>query len=319
MRIPTIHDPFRPTNWRWERARWLREHGKYARKGADDDLTIAAKAFQAAESRSSSELGRQRLALRFPGIFHAKEIYDREERDVRWTIEARLLAGEKLTRIAERSQTSHEVVWWYEKLFFNVLPCLKAPDYICNVVVGSSLHHGLNDREYDLLWKLYGYFGGSYVLDFIITTFSDQPKPADPSGAPAYLTDDGRMTVKRKSAIAARILPMHNNFTLQIIMETHSKLLEIEKNAGDNDVQDIMKDHIGSMFGTLGAKLLYAGNKPNYVDTPKLAHYDGQAAELRASEHIAVTLGKDSQEIMDGVNWKFPEAPVETPIAERVH
>lgn len=177
MRVPSKHDPFRPVNWRWERARWLREHGKYLKRAMDDEFTDVAKKFQSEEDRVRNPVDSFRLEAKYPGVFNAKELYEREERDARWTIEARLLAGESYDRIATRHMTSPEVIFWYEKLFFNVLPCLNAPDYIVNVVIGSAVHHGLTDREYDLLWKLFGYFAKGFVLDFLITTFAGAAAP----------------------------------------------------------------------------------------------------------------------------------------------
>ncbi len=320
MRVPSKHDPFRPTNWRWERARWLREHGKYSRKACDDDLTHLAKKFQTERARCSNDLDLMRLEQKLPGVFHAAEIHAREERDVRWTIEAFLLSGTPIPVIAERSATSPEVIWWYEKLFFNVLPFLTARYYITNVVIGTAVHHGLNDREYDLLWKLFGYHGETHVLDFLVTTFCQSQTPPDgPEGVAAYLNDDGRLTVKRKSAIASRLLPLHNSFSLQIILEHHSKMLEIEKAGPGGGGSDALMEIVGSMMSSLGGHdgrgggILYAGNKPRYVDTPALEQYDVQAAELRAHEQLAVVLGKETSEVRDEVCWRFPEAPPQDP------
>ena len=323
MLPPSQHDPFRPVNWRWERARWLREHGRYIRRNVDDQETMVAKKYQADLARAASDLDHARLATICPGVYHAHQIHLREDRDVRWTIEARLLAGEPFTRIAARTMTTPEVVCWYEKLFFNVRPCLGAPDYIANVVIGASMHHGLNDREYDLLWKLFGYFAGTHVLDFLITTFASPTRPEDAASAPAYLADDQRITIKRKSAIAARVLPLHNNFTIQIILETHAKLLEIERGGdGTGGTDDMMMEHIRAMLTVLGGQdgagdgLLYAGRRGRYMDLPQLEHYDGQAVELRASEQLTLTAGRDTRDFPDPEMWKFPDKPPPTVVEQ---
>ena len=40
---PSLRDTFLPSNWRWERVRWLREHGRYVRRGNDDPFTLIAR------------------------------------------------------------------------------------------------------------------------------------------------------------------------------------------------------------------------------------------------------------------------------------
>src|SRR5437588_7648533 len=88
---PSPHDPFKPPDWRWERARWLREKGRYARKSADDKATALAKRFQAERDKATDDLDEARLAEKYPGIYYAVQIHDREDQDARWAIEARVL------------------------------------------------------------------------------------------------------------------------------------------------------------------------------------------------------------------------------------
>lgn len=313
MLPPSPHDPYRPPSWRWERARWLREHGKYARKGTDDQWTIKAKEFQTALAKCENEEDRERLSLRFPALYYAHDTYmHADNQDVRYTIEARTLANEKPADVARKSCTTELMVGWFEKLFFDVRPHLASVDYIINVVISKSVHDGLAGRDYDTLWKLFGRFGGPFTLDLIIDRFGDTGRPASHEEVRSFLRDHFQDAIMRKSAIAAEVLPLHNNFTLQIVLETHARLLEIEQAGDGGDTHNTMMEHIRCSLLALGTSQLYAGNKPNYAGVPRLEYYDSQAAELRAHEQIEVTLGRETEEHQLAVTAAFPEpAPAE--------
>jgi len=64
------------------------------------------------------------------------------------------------------------VISLYERIFFNVNEKLKNRDYIMTCVIGPSVHSGLSDRDFDLLWKLFGYLYGPVVLNAFVHTTS---------------------------------------------------------------------------------------------------------------------------------------------------
>ena len=81
-------------------------------------------------------------------------------------------------------------------------------------------------------------------------------------------------------------------------METFSRLLDIERNSpsGGNS-ESLMTQNVAAMLTSLKFTVATAP-----VDVPRLGHYDGKNAEPRASELLAIALGKDSralQEVLD--------------------
>lgn len=307
MFAPSPHDPFLPPAWRWERARWLREKGKYARRSKEDEWLVQAKAYQSAREKCVTELDLYELSLKYPGIYYAERIYNEDRKQTRWAIEARILARQPFEELAEIERTSTEVLLWYEKLFFNVLPYIDSFDYITNVVMGESVHHGLKERDYDLLWKMYGYAGGPYVLDALIRGFNNPQHCTSYDQVRAWLRDDYRFTVERRAAITGRTNTI-NNFTCDLYMSNWAKLLEIERTAqggNSSEAEALIMENIREMMRTIpfSVNREYRG-----VDATVMRRYDEAGAELRASELIAVSLGRETEEIKAIPTLTFPEA-----------
>jgi hypothetical protein len=60
--IPSPHDPLVPVNWRWQRARWLCESGRYIRRSQDDPFTRIARDYLLARNAARSLAEQERLA-----------------------------------------------------------------------------------------------------------------------------------------------------------------------------------------------------------------------------------------------------------------
>jgi hypothetical protein len=302
---PSQHDPFRPQNWRWERARHLREHGKYSRQSRDDAEVVQAKQYQFAKSKCLDDADRYTLSLQYPGIFYADRIYNEERKAIRWTIEARLLSRDDLEEVASLSNTSLEVVHWYEKLFFNVLPVIDNRDYIINIVMGESVHNGLRERDYDLLWKMYSYNHGPFMADWFISGFQNPKRASGPDECRSLLRNDYQITVERRAAVTARTMPI-NNFNATAFMDGWNKLLEIEKTLGTSgEGRDLIMTNVKAMLESMPLTVIreYRG-----VDAEKLRYYDEAGAELRANEMIALSLGIETPAIRAIPLLTFPEA-----------
>lgn len=277
---PSKDMPNRPPNWRWERARWLNESGKYARKKLEDPYVLAAKRFQSRWNKCRNDAERMTLERQFPGIYWAYHIYKDVNNVTRYQIEARLLAGEKPERIAQRCFiTSPDIVRWYERLFFNVSDAMDSLDYLCGVVVGRAIYHGVTDRDFDILWKLYAIAsrGQPGVLDDLLTTVGNRQ-------ASAYYTDDVRYSINRKAAITARTIPVA--FNQQTILEIHAKLKELDQVPAGSNTESVFNEHIRVMLNSFGdafSRSLQAGS----VDGAQELRYHEGAAEPRAAELLA--------------------------------
>jgi hypothetical protein len=293
-------DPNKQPNWRWERARWLREH-RVGRRHGDDAPTLVAKDFQLKEARCRSYLDFEALERKYPGIFWAQREYLQPDSLTRWAIEAYLLARTKLEDIADWCATTVEVIIWYEALFFNVLPYLRHDTYIVNVVMGRSVHHGLMERDFDLLWKMIGYAMGPIALrEFIKPIKSTRIRDLDQL-KPGFV-DGINSQIARKMALAIQTIPVYNNQAT--IFELWSKSCELEKASGTGNSETLIANNIQAALCALPFKV---GQLQTNKDLPRLAFYDEQAAELRADEIMEVAMGLETESHKEALTWKYPD------------
>jgi hypothetical protein len=305
--MPSQHDPCKSPDWRWERARYLRET-RYVHNREDDAYTLAAKNFQALESYAKTERNRLALARKYPGIFWARHIHQDQndlQSDARWAIEAYLLSRATPKQIAEFCSTDVDTVIWYEKLFFNVWPYLKSDTYIVNVVMGRSVHHGITEREHDLFWKMVGYaFGHIYLRDFIRPI---RPQLVRGDDQIDQATDGWvNRQLRKKAAVAIQTLPVYNN--QGIILEAWNRAKEIAQLGGNNNVESQIVANVGAALGCLP----FVVGRQGQLHLPTLAHYDSHGVELRAHEQMQVALGHETETHKKAITWKFPEPPTAT-------
>lgn len=299
------HDPFRPVDWRFKRAQWLQEAGRYARRDRDDDYVLLCKRFLAAKQRCKDDLDDEALARKMPGVWYAFKVYGRDDADDRATFEARILADQSPEEIARRQDTTTEVVRWYEKLFFDVRNKLASRDYVCNRVLGPAAHRGVRESDYGLLLKLYALAGGPLAVDALVEMNSrDGANPMSLREMAGFWRADASDTLRRKAALAARCIPV-NLGTQVAILEAYHKLVELEKEQQTaSDARGLIVQNIQA---TLQAIPFHVARTDDGPATPR--PFDDMAAEPRASELMAVGVGAVS---VDGLEqelstYRFPE------------
>ena len=86
--------------------------------------------------------------------------HDAANQRTRFAIEARLLARQTNREIAFHEGCAEEYVEVYEAVYFNVRERLRYRDCIVNTVFREAASRGIQGRDYDLVWKLAGYFHG---------------------------------------------------------------------------------------------------------------------------------------------------------------
>jgi hypothetical protein len=300
--------PFRPVDFRWERARLLREAGKRfgALKKEDDWVKLAFK-FQKDFGKCKDDFDRYRLMEREPDIYFAYTIrsMDEKKQPMMQEIEARILADEAFDKIADRCGCSPLTIEIYENLFFHVTDRLKNTSYILHQVMGPTIYKGFGEKDYNLLWKLYGYFCGSKVLDALTTTFINPTKPENAEQVNALFVDDTKQVMKMKAAIAARTVGV-NQFTQLSILEMYTKFLEIEKELGEGGGHDLILENIKEAMTLLPWS---TGSKAEQVTNVFVSHYDNQAAELRSDEIMQISAGQETEAHKQNVAIAFPPEP----------
>ena len=188
------NSPRRAPHWRWLRASQIDSGGPRASRKLDGPagfewIRRASRMKRRWERAGNNAAGVYALMLRDPHMFWAHTIWHEEKNPTRWAIEARVLAEESDEEIAEKMGTEAEIVAAYVNVFFDVRDRLRHMDYVLNVVLGDAVTRGLQDRQYDLLWKLLGYRGGSHVLNAILNKFLNLEKPAGADGVAGFFQE----------------------------------------------------------------------------------------------------------------------------------
>lgn len=297
------HDPFRPVDWRYRRAEYLRSSGKYRRSKLDDGYVLVTRKFLKQREKCQDESDYIRLADKMPGIYYAGEIYTRTETTDKYILEARILAGSSIKDIAKKHAYTPEVIFWYEKLFFDVRDKLDKRDYLISRVIGPAAHRGIAARDFDLMLKMYALVGGPYVVDALVEQRSGiELKPQSEKELDVFFNKDCASTIKRNAAIASRSVRI-NEHTLGMVLEAHGKLLDIERQTETTaDTSNLIMQNIQA---TLQAVPFHISSKREVSNV--LAHYDKSGVELRANELALAGVGVDPGVEQELQYYKFPE------------
>jgi hypothetical protein len=301
--VATFRSASHEPTWRWNRARNLVATGTYAKLAQDDIYVRLAKSFWAEYSRlekipEHTVFDKEQLFLKYPGIAYAWQLHTNTTgQNQRWLVEAHLLGRATPEQTAEFVGTEPDVVVWYEKLFFNILPYLKHEGYIINVVIGEAIHRGITDRDFDLLWKSIAYSWGYPALQEWVRPFqrnkitnARQLKPA--------LSDAVSRDLDKKTAVALKTLQTYGNH--EIILNAWNKAREIEANQGSTPTGEAL---ILSNVSTAISSLQFLVGRDGLNGASGFAD---AGAELRADEQLQVDIGQGQQH--KGIlEMKFPE------------
>ena len=284
-------NPFRPPDWMWLRATEV-VNGEGRRPSRQRDGLKGFKwinraiRFIRAYRQCDTEQRKADLAHRSPEIFWAYWCWSSTTNVQKHLIEAHLLARSDFYSIGRRCGMTPGMIEAYEALFFNVREKLEHRSYILNCVMGPAIHRGLSEREHDLLWKLYGYFLGPYIVDALESRFANPVWCSTPEGVGAAVLDDAIGTLKLKAALAAKTVPV-NQSTQMALMDQFTRFVEIERttdSAGKAQAQVL--EHIAAMMTTLP----FAVGRPR--GQAEVFEFEDTAAELNYAETMFVSTGQ---------------------------
>lgn len=306
--LPELKDnPMRSANWRWLRAMQVDVGGQKPSRVMDGPdgfawirRAVRLKRRHALAANSPDAL--YGLARLDSPLFWAHSIWSDEKAPTRWAIEAHILARESDEEIAKKVGCSPETINAYEAVFFNVREKLDNIEYVANVVMGEAVARGITERQYDLLWKLFGYRGGPHVLDAMITKFTLVRRPQKADEVSQFFQESTIHSMRHKAAIAALTVPINTHTQLPII-ESYAKYIEIERASENSEkAQAGIVANIGAMLTALpfkiGTKLDAAGDK--------MVPFDNNAAELRSDELMIVSAGGKLKNQPTLEELKFP-------------
>jgi hypothetical protein len=145
----------RVSNWRWARAELLsRPDCPRMRSMLADPLVSEARDYLLAQK--DPQVQPHDIPRRWPELHAAADIYERAD-DVRWVLEALIVADVDPARIAEQMPVTEATVRMYERVFFDVRDRLKLRWFLATTLVGA-----VNGKTYvtrDKMMKMLAYVG----------------------------------------------------------------------------------------------------------------------------------------------------------------
>jgi hypothetical protein len=310
--IVEVHpdNPHLAPHWRWLRASQLMRTGEPLSRRRDDRWILRAYRLQRDLKRAEHPAEFRRVLDEHGPVYWANFLYaHRDDRGRQMTphaLEAMLLTGQvTYSEIAGRLGTSAAVVESYAHIYFDVEHRLDQPDFIMFNVLGDAIHRGLAGRSYDLLWKLYGMFGGILVLSAIIRLCGTTTKPLDPSGVRAFFAQDVRDNMYRRAAIASKTVEI-SGFNILPFLEQFNRMVEIEKQGGEHS-QDMIMAGVREMLLSLAPRARIGPPAPG--EPGLLGRFDAGAAELTSQELIDLSLGRElAAGAEEAALLRFPDA-----------
>ena len=307
----SANNPFRTTCWRWQRAQEIVEGDGPAttrrRDGVDGYKWInKAVNFINDYNACSNDSQKAVLADRRADIFWAHWAWLATANPQRHSIEAHILARETDDEIAWRCGTQSGVIEAYEALFFNVREKLQHKQYVLHCVMGEAIQRGISERDYDLLWKMYGYFIGPHILDALESKFSNPVWCGSPDAVGAAVLDDAVGTLKLKAAVATKTIPV-NSHTQLALLEQFTKFVEVERSTDSaGKSQEQILEHISAMMTTLPFNVGGRSPQGNIIPTTTAQDYDHGAVELHTEELMKLSVNQKIEHTEILKRLRFP-------------
>ncbi len=130
-------NPFRPPDWRWQRAHDLVTAGRYYSRKRDDDETGVAVQYLREQLRSVTRHAREVTLQKFAFVSEAEALWNSATLR-RLELESRILAGQSDVAAGDAMEAFAPTVQAYQDLFFDVRRSLRAHIYLIDVVLGAN-------------------------------------------------------------------------------------------------------------------------------------------------------------------------------------
>lgn len=245
------------------------------------------------------------LASHQPDLFWAHSIYQQPDGVAKWLIEARLLARESDMEISARLGCTVGIVRSYHDNFFDVRPKLDFRDYILHAVFTEAIYRGLHERQHDLMWKMFGYFGGPFVIDAVSSRLINPTWANSANDASSFFQDVTLNVMKHKAAVAVITVPINAETNLDLIA-TFVKYVEIERTTeSQGQAKDQIVDNIQKCMELIPFKVISEDRPISGI----LEQFDKSAVELNSAELLAVSVGAELPYADMLLNMHFPPPP----------
>lgn len=250
-----------------------------------------------------TELQKSRLFTANPGLYYAYQLYSSPDERTRLTIEARILAGMDDESIAELYGTLPSTIAWYEMVFFNVRDRLNSRDWVQRIVLIPAILRGIEGRDEDAAWKLFGYFGGPAVLDALM--FGFKPKEVSDevwNQLGAFFAGHTQLQIEARLAAASHTVEI-NRYNFADLMSAHARLKDLEMRGRQEGLP--ASEYRKNVEAVLATLEVLVGEQPSHE--LQVYRYDKTVAELRAAEQHQLASGKSVAGLEGLADETFPE------------
>ena len=309
---PRLADPFLRPDWRHSRVLKLISHLPVPKRTTrwDDQYIRTSRNFLLRWRKNEEE--REKLRAEYPGMYYAWQLYDNpdEDTDMRFIVEARLLAGQSYQEIANGVKTIPETIEYYEKLFFNVSDFREHHDWIVKQVLlpasdRFSENAQANNRSLSLLnmrtppvvrphldasLKYFSYFGGPVLCDYMISGFRRGVTCPTQQQIGDFFKDHYSLTTQMRATQAMMQFEI-NKYNVTQLFEVHNQILVIQSREKDQDTRHSQIEiHIRTMLEEL--PFVSGSQAEEIYDATALGVYDRSPHELNAEELILMGAGQ---------------------------
>ena len=213
----TTDNPFRPVDWRWQRALWRVETRSRRGERHDDEWTRRA-------IRCLTELRRESLGRSSnrpePELLQARQLAQQRDWD-RAELEARILADQAISEISTTMRIPVGVVAGFGALFFDVRSRLAATSWIVHEVLGSKPCFPFRPLDVAHTWRCLGFGYGVSTVDALVV--GADFKDLETIGLPAYWSPGSRLPKELQFLLLTGSLPEYGRRTLRSL----SRLTEV--------------------------------------------------------------------------------------------
>lgn len=314
--LPTHHamameDPLRSPAWRYERAVEMSQSPgtRYSAKH-DDEMTrdLVKFLFHRKHVYATVPNARARdtfLFRKYPDFWSAFRIFDLDENEsMRALIEARLVSGQEYDEIAQMMSMRPSAVELYHDLFYMVRDRLSSLDYIASHVIGPVFQAGIEEYNWELMLKYFGYFGGPKLLQAVVYGFQNKTTITNDNDMLTFL--DGKVSDNiRIQTLLATTVMRPSKFDIRSLIEGYSALLALEqKIQGINEEGAWMTELIKTLQRSV--PIPRGKDALEFVQNRGTSYSMGEV-ELRASEQRLLANGQPLPHAEELAKFHRPE------------
>lgn len=263
-----VDAPARFPDWRWR----LTQHGRRLnRRTADRWLIAANTVFEAVRPPAATAGARATPSVEndwriyencrvlvgtAKTVKDAWVIYAGKNYSLRYELEARLLAQQPITEIAEKLHQTPATLEAYANVFFHVYDRIESETWVIHCVFGDEYHTGGAERSYPLWWKAFAYYGGVQILETVIRKTQANPGMSWEE----FMNAERQFMLDYKSMVAARTMSVNSFTGLPILQHAHT----VKKDALDGAATTAVADGLMNVLSHVRVTL----QQPEQLGSP---------------------------------------------------